>query len=63
MSKTCKTKAAELSVPDSKPVHLAKILYPAIVRYIKAQRSLTVEKKPKFSLDSGDARRICVHSK
>ena len=45
---------------ESKPAQLAKLIFPAIVRYIKAQRSATVEKSPKFLLDYGNATRICV---
>ena len=62
-TKTPKTKASKirgLQDDESKPAQLAKLIFPAIVRYIKAQRSATVEKSPKFLLDSGNARRVCV---
>jgi hypothetical protein len=48
---------------DSKPEQLAKILYGAIVRYIKAQSARNGEKKPKFELDSGRKWRVNRHTK
>ncbi|MDR0580869.1 MAG: hypothetical protein LBG04_02005 [Holosporaceae bacterium] len=48
---------------DSKPEKLAKILYGAIVRYIKAQNARIGEKNAKFTLDFSRDRRVNVHSK
>ena len=63
MTKTGKPHTKESFTPDTKPVQLAKLIYPAIVRYIKAKNSLAVGEKPKFTLDSANASRICVHSR
>jgi hypothetical protein len=51
------------AVADSKPEQLAKILYGAIVRYIKAQNARNGEKNAKFELDFSRGRRVNVHSK
>ena len=36
----------------SKPAILARLIYKAIVRYIKAKKSLVAERKVNFKLDS-----------
>jgi hypothetical protein len=51
------------AVADSKPEQLAKILYGAIVRYIKAQNARIGEKNAKFELDSDCKRRVNRHTK
>jgi hypothetical protein len=50
-------------VTDSKPERLAKILYGAIVRYIKAKNAQNGEKNTKFELDSDCKRRVNRHTK
>ena len=40
----------EVKIP-TKPEILSKIIYKAIVRYVKAKKSLMITKNPKFSLD------------
>ena len=62
IAKTTKTKTNGLQDDDSKPMQLAKLIYPAIVRMIMAKRSQAVVVKPKFVLDSGRAHRISVDS-
>ena len=62
MAKTTKAKAGLHDDDDSKPMQLAKLIYPAIIRMIIAKRSQVVAVKPKFVLDSGRARRISVDS-
>jgi hypothetical protein len=51
------------AVADSKPEQLAKILYGAIVRYVKAQNARNGEKDTKFELDSDRKRRVNRHTK
>jgi hypothetical protein len=48
---------------ESKPEKLAKILYGAIVRYVKAQNARNREKNTKFELDSGRSRRVNAPSR
>ena len=58
-----KTKASGLhDDDDSKPMQLAKLIYPAIIRMIIAKRSHAVATKSKFALDSSRVRRISVDS-
>ena len=62
-TKTSKPQQKGLQDDDSKPAMLAKLIFPAIIRMIKAKRSKqspAVGKRAKFLLDSGNARRICV---
>ena len=65
MAKTTKAKSKASGLQDdddSKPMQLAKLIYPAIVRVIMAKRSQTVVQKPKFALDSTNVCRINVGS-
>jgi len=60
MTKTGKPQQKGLQDDDSKPAQLAKLIFPALIRMIRSKQSQAVEPKPKFVLDSGNARRICV---
>ena len=55
-----KNKTNGLQHDDSKPAQLAKLIFPAIVRMIRSKKSLAVEKSVRFTLDSDNARRICL---
>lgn len=54
---TPKPKPKNAQIIDSKPAVLAKIIYAAIVRYIKAENARNRDKKANFALDSDRIRR------
>jgi hypothetical protein len=49
--------------PDSKPEKLAKLIYGAIVRYIRAKTAQTRAENAKFVLDSSRERSVNVVTK
>jgi hypothetical protein len=63
MTKISEHQSKEMPKPESKPEKLAKILYGAIVRYIRAQSAPIGEKNAKFELDFSRERRVNVHTK
>jgi hypothetical protein len=60
MTEISKTKLEKLSSSVSKPEILAKILYGAIVRYVKAKEAQNREKKCGLALDSSRERRVNI---
>lgn len=62
MNKILKTKGKGSIASDSKSAQLAKIIYAAIVRYIKAKNARNREKNPGLALDFNCGRRVNVHT-
>ncbi len=60
MTKTSKPRSKDTQSIDSKPILLAKLIYPAILRMIKAKKHQDREQNAKFMLDSDRKRRVNV---
>lgn len=62
MTKTPNPKSRDAHIIDSKPAQLAKIMYAAIVRYVKAKNAQDRDKKANFALDVERKSRYVVDS-
>lgn len=60
--KTSKSKPKDTQIIDSKTAQLAKIIYAAIVRYVKAENARNGEKSSRLALDFGRERRVNMHT-